>query len=148
MDVFGAFLLRTGYPDVDGLVQLGSHSTDLDAYYIGSRSSHAVEKPSMFSVALVDSFVEELAARRPSGWLEAADTVLGLSLEQLAFLDGRALPLARRASSRGRRSAEQMFGLKLTAAAPGEEVIAPSERPYVTVGLDVTGDLHILWAGS
>lgn len=62
-DVFGAFLLRAPYQTLaagEAIVHIGSHSTDFDAYYMSRQTGSDAQKPGMFSVPLVDGFLEEL----------------------------------------------------------------------------------------
>jgi hypothetical protein len=111
-DVIGAFLLRAPYQTLaagEAIVHIGSHSTDFDAYYMSRQTGSDAEKPGMFSVPLVDGFLEELVDEHPSGWLDAADIVLTLSLQQLAFLDHAAPLLARMAACDNRVASRSYF---------------------------------------
>lgn len=152
-DVFGAFLLRAPYPEQaasGGILHIGSHSTDLDAYFMSRQTGSVADKPGMFSIALVDRFLDRLIDERPDGWLDAADVVLRLSLEQLAFVGHAAPLLANVAASEDRAVLHSEFGATLVALPPSQSV-APQEQggegAHVYV-MTQRGATEVIWASS
>jgi hypothetical protein len=151
-DVFGAFLLRASYANADGIIQIGSHSTDFDAYYMGQDAPNSpVEKPEMFSTPFVDEFLDRLVSNRPSGWIEAADVVLTLSLEQLALVDHAGPLLAKAAAAKNEVVSHQEFrvtvlGIPRAASLKAVTQVTQSSGPRVIVALGRSGDAEIAWA--
>jgi len=153
-DVFGAFLLRQPYPSMaagEGILHIGSHSTDFDTYYMRRRTGSRADKPGMFSVPLVDGFVDRLVEEHPGGWLDAADVVLTLSLQQLAFLDYAAPLLARVAEETKRIESRSQFGATVVGLPPSDEASLPEEGestgPHIFVVIDREAT-NIIWARS
>jgi hypothetical protein len=153
-DVFGAFLLRQPYPTQAasaGILHIGSHSTDFDTYYMSRQRGSEADKPAMFSIQLVDEFVDRLVSERPDGWLDAADVVLTLSLEQLAFVDHAAPLLAKAAAAEERTVSHTEFGATVVGLTSSQAVNQPkgsgASGPHVYVGLP-RGSPKVLWASS
>jgi hypothetical protein len=66
---------------------IGNASTDFDAYYAGVlHHGPPSDRPRKFLEEPVTSFVERMAAERPSGWLDAAGVCLDLSIVELGFV--------------------------------------------------------------
>lgn len=151
-DVFGAFLLRqqpaVERPTSSNIMHIGSHSTDFDAYYLGRSAGPAAEKPGMFSIPLVDRFVDRLVIERPDGWLDAADVVLTLTLEQLAFVDHAGPLLAKAAASDGQVISHAKFGVTVVGlppsqtASPAEGTEASGSWVYITKHAEA----ELVWA--
>lgn len=153
-DVFGAFLLRQPYPSQtasEGIVHIGSHSTDFDAYYMSKQGGPQANKPEMFSIQLVDGFVDRLVNERPPGWLNAADIVLTLSLEQLAFVDHAAPLLAKAAAAEGRAVSRTEFGATVVGLPSAQPMGRPEgdgpSGPHVYVEIQ-DGYPRVIWASS
>lgn len=153
-DVFGAFLLRQPYPSQaasGGILHIGSHSTDFDTYYMSRQRGSKAHKPGMFSIQLVDGFVERLVNERPHGWLNAADVVLTVSLEQLAFVDHAAPLLAKAAAAEDRIVSHTRFGATVVGLPSSQAVGQPeghgASGPHVYVQLE-RGSPKVLWAFS
>lgn len=152
-DVFGAFLLRAQYRESasGGTLQIGSHSTDLDSYFMSRETDSEIAKPGMFSIPLVDRFLERLSDERPDGWLDVADVVLTLSLEQLAFVDHAAPLLAEAAASGTGVVSHSEFGATVVAVPPSYSVRSEAQRgaagPHVYV-MTQRGATEVIWASS
>jgi len=153
-DVFGAFLLRQPYAyqaASAGTLHIGSHSTDFDAYYMSERRGSEANKPGMFSIQLVDGFVDRLVNERPDGWLDAADVVLTLSLEQLAFVDHAAPLLARAAAAEDRVVSHAEFGATVLGLPSSQAMRQPAgsgaSGPHVYVEIQ-RGSPKVIWASS
>jgi hypothetical protein len=152
-DLFGAFLLRAPYPESasGGILHIGSHSTDLDAYFMSRQTGSVADKPGMFSTPLVDRFVDRLTRERPDGWLDAVEVVLRLSLEQLAFVDHAAALLAEAAASEERCVAHSKFGATLVGVPPGHSMASVEQEGASGPNIYVTmrrGTMEVIWVSS
>jgi hypothetical protein len=91
LDLFGSFLLREQIQEIlsDGKSSLHLQSgVDFDSYYLSEQGDGPpAERPRMFSIPLIDRYLERLSRQRPPGWVGATGVVLDLSLQQLAALD-------------------------------------------------------------
>jgi hypothetical protein len=104
LDLWGCYLNgeRFGTLPNSGKWIVGNSTTDLDAYYdglVGRAPKRA--RPEKFLREPVKSFVERMAAERPTGWHEAAGVCLDLTLAELALVTAKAGDIARFANEDG-----------------------------------------------
>ena len=101
LDLFGMYLFG-GLDDMTQLsqsparLQVGSCTTDFDAYYAGE-SGHGpqIEKPRRVLGDWLPDVLEDLATRRPPGWLTTSMAILDLPLGEAAAITTFAQDLAR-----------------------------------------------------
>jgi hypothetical protein len=102
IDIWSSYLLgeRFGNLADDGMMQVGTSTTDFDDYYAGlAGTGPKTAKPEkLLPPTCAKRFVEKMARDRPRGWLSASGVLLDLSLPELAALDIKGQQLCKRAN--------------------------------------------------
>lgn len=159
IDLFGSYLNRTEVLELsqDRRIAHLHASVDFDAYYMGEEGSGPVsKKPSLFSVDVVDEFLERMSRRREPGWLGACGACIDLNLWELAFVDVYAKQIVEDLPAMEVRSMVEE-GIGLVAMGTGrrwdevereiEEELSEARR-IVVLTQDYLGRPRIAWASG